>query len=94
MDMKSPSKSKVTGSVNEQQMQKNKIQFLIEHWETKIKQIQKRVSQKEVRLESMESHSDYDCKDLLKESNEAEKDHKKDLKLLIDLLCKYNIVTR
>ena len=91
MDIKSPSKSKVIASENEQ---KNKIQFLIEQWETKIKQIQKRISQKEVRLESMESHSDYEYKDLLKESNEAEKDHKKDLKLLIDLLCKYNIVNR
>jgi hypothetical protein len=94
MNIKSPSKSKGIDFVNEQQMQKNKIQVLIEHWETKIKQMQKRISQKEVRLESMESHSDYEYKDLLRESNESEKDHKKDLKLLIDLLCKYNIVTR
>ena len=94
MGIKSPSKSKVIDSENEQKMEKNGIQFLIEHWESRIKQIQKRISQKEVRLESMESHSDYEYKDLLKESNEAEKDHKKDLKLLIDLLCKYNIVNR
>jgi len=94
MNIKSPSKSKGIDSVNEQQIQKNKIQVLIEHWETKIKQMQKRISQKEVRLESMESHSDYEYKDLLRESNEAEKDHKKDLKLLIDLLCKYNIMNR
>ena len=82
------------GSETGQQIQKNGIQLLIEQWELKIKQIQKRISQKEVRLESMESHSDYDYKNLLKESNEAEKDHKKDLKLLIDLLCKYNIVNK
>jgi hypothetical protein len=94
MDIKSSSKSKVIDSENEQKMEKNGIQFLIEHWESRIKQIQKRISQKEVRLESMESHSDYDYKNLLKESNEAEKDHKKDLKLLIDLLCKYNIVNK
>jgi hypothetical protein len=94
MDIKSPSKSKDICSENEQQMQKNGIQFLIEHWKSKIKHIQKRISQKEVRLESMEYHSDYDYKNLLKESNEAEKDHKKDLKLLIDLLCKYNIVNK
>jgi predicted nucleic acid-binding Zn-ribbon protein len=94
MNIKSPSKSKGIDSVNEQQMQKNKIQVLVEHWETKIKQIQKRISQNEVRLESMESHSDYEYKDLLRESNEAEKDHKKDLKLLIDLLCKYSIRNR
>ena len=92
MDIKSPSNSKVTDSGNKQQMQKNQIQVLIKHWEAKSKQIQKRISQKEVRLESMESHSDYDYKNLLKESNEAEKDHKKDLKLLIDLLCNYTIV--
>ena len=42
----------------------------------------------------MESHSDYDYKDLLKESNEAEKEHKKDLRLFVDLLCKYKITIK
>jgi hypothetical protein len=42
----------------------------------------------------MVSHSDYEYKDLLKESTESERDHKKDLQLLIDLLCKYNIAIR
>ena len=73
------------------QMQKNEIRDLTEFWESKIKQIHKRIQENEVRLETMESHTDYEYKDLLKESNEAEKDHKKDLKLLIDLLGKYNI---
>lgn len=91
MDIKSSSKPKVVDSINEQQIQKNKIQVLIEHWETKIKQIQQRISQKEVKLESMESHSDFEYKDLLREFNEAEKDHKKDLKLIVDLLCKCDI---
>lgn len=94
MDIKSPSKFNIAESVIGEKLQKNQIQVLIEHWETKTRQIQKRISQKEVRLESMESHSDYDYKNLLKESNEAEKDHKKDLKLLIDLLCNYTIVNR
>jgi len=94
MDIKSPSKFKISESAIGEKLQKNQIQVLIEHWETKTRQIQKRISQKEVRLESMESHSDYDYKNLLKESNEAEKDHKKDLKLLIDLLCNYTIVNR
>lgn len=94
MDIKSPSKFKISESVIGEKLQKNQIQVLIEHWETKTRQIQKRISQKEVRLESMESHSDYDYKNLLKESNEAEKDHKKDLKLLIDLLCNYTVVNR
>ena len=94
MNIKATSKSKVIDPTNKQQTQKNQIEFSISHWETKIKQIQKRISQKEVSLESMESHSDYEYKDLLRESSEAEKDHEKDLKLLIDLLCKYNIVIR
>ena len=92
MGIKSPTKFKVIESANGEKMQKNKIQVLIEHWETKSKQIQKRISQKEVRLESMVSHSDYEYKDLLRESTESERDHKKDLQLLIDLLCKSKIV--
>ncbi|MFB5604457.1 MAG: hypothetical protein ACE5RK_08650 [Candidatus Nitrosomaritimum aestuariumsis] len=39
----------------------------------------------------MASHGDYEYKDLLRESTEAERDHKKDLNLLMDMLCKYNI---
>ena len=94
MGIKLPTKFKITESANVENLQKNQVQVLIEHWETKSKQIQKRISQKEVRLESMVSHSDYEYKDLLKESTESERDHKKDLQILIDLLCKYNIAIR
>ena len=89
MNMKQSEKS--VDNMNSLQMQKNEIRDLTEFWESKIKQIHKRIQENEVRLETMESHTDYEYKDLLKESNEAEKDHKKDLKLLIDLLGKYNI---
>ena len=75
-------------------IEKNKIKVLIKHCETKSKQIQKRISQNEVKLESMVSHSDYEYKDLLRESTESERDHEKDLRLLIDMLCKYNIEIR
>ena len=91
MRIKLPTKFKITEPANGENLQKNQVQVLIEHWEAKSKQIQKRISQNEVRLESMVSHSDYEYKDLLKESTESERDHKKDLQLLIDLLCKYNI---
>ena len=89
MNMKQSEKS--VDNMSSLQMQKNEIRDLTEFWESKIKQIHKRIQENEVRLETMESHTDYEYKDLLKESNEAEKDHKKDLKLLIDLLGKYNI---
>jgi hypothetical protein len=94
MEIKLPTKFKITESSNGENLQKNQVQVLIEHWEAKSKQIQRRISQNEVRLESMVSHSDYEYKDLLKESTESERDHKKDLQLLIDLLCKYNIAIR
>ena len=94
MGIKLPTKLKITEPANGENLQKNQVQVLIEHWEAKSKQIQKRISQNEVRLESMVSHSDYEYKDLLKESTESERDHKKDLQLLIDLLCKYNIAIR
>ena len=74
--------------------QQDKIDSIIEYGESKIKQILKRVSENEVKLESMESHSDYEYNDLLKEFNEAEKDHKKDLKLFVDLLCNYKITVK
>jgi predicted nucleic acid-binding Zn-ribbon protein len=69
----------------------DKIDSMIKFGENKIKQIHRRISENEVKLESMESHSDYEYKDLLKEFNEAEKDHKKDLNLFVDLLCKCKI---
>ncbi|WP_249111013.1 hypothetical protein [Nitrosopumilus sp. K4] len=75
-------------------VQQEKIDSIIEYGQNKIKQILKRVLENEVKLESMESHSDYEYKDLLKEFNEAEKDHKKDLNLFVDLLCNYKIIAK
>lgn len=75
-------------------MQKDKTDYMVEYGENKIKQICRRISENEVKLESMESHSDYDYLDLLKESNEAEKDHIKDLRLFVDLLYKYNVTAK
>ena len=72
----------------------NNINSVIEYGKNKINQIDKRISENEVKLESTESHSDYDYKDLLKESNEAEKEHRKDLKLFMDMLSKYKVIIR
>jgi len=79
---------------NDENAPKENINSIIEYGENKINQIRRRISEKEVKLESMESHSDYDYKDLLKESNEAEKEHKKDLRLFVDMLCKYKVIIR
>jgi len=54
----------------------------------------RRISEKEVKLESMESHSDYEYNDLLREYNEAEKEHKMDLKLFVELLDKYKVTIK
>ena len=62
---------------------------MIEYGQTKINLINRKILENDLKLESMESHSDYEYLDLLRESNEAEKEHKKDLKLLVDLLSKY-----
>jgi len=72
----------------------DKINTIIDYGESKIKQIYKRISENEVRLESMESHSDRDYNDLLMESNEAEKEHRKDLRLFVDMLCKYKVTIK
>jgi len=74
--------------------EKNKINSIIEYGEKKIKQISRRISENDVRLESMQSHSDYEYNDLLREYNEAEKEHKMDLKLFVDLLDKYKFMVK
>ena len=91
MDIKSPFKPKNMGYNH---TQKKKIQSIIEEGESKIKQIHKRILKNEIRLESMEPHSDYEYRDLLRETNEVEKDHEKDLQFFIDLLGKYEITLR
>lgn len=92
MNIKSPFKAKISNFPSEKEIQKNKIDSVREYGEEKIKQINKKILENEVKLESMESHSDYEYNDLLKESNEAEKEHKKDLQLFVDLLSKYKII--
>lgn len=94
MNIKLSSKSENSKCAYDEHTQKDKIESIIEYGENKIKQIHRRILENEVKLESMESHSDHDYKDLLKESNEAEKEHKKDLRLFVDLLCKYKVIIR
>lgn len=94
MKIKLSSKTEKPKHINDEPGPKENINSIIEYGENKINQIQRRISENEVKLESMESHSDYDYKDLLKESNEAEKEHKKDLRLFVDMLCKYKVIIK
>jgi len=94
MKIKSPFKPKNSKNIDYNQTQKKNIISIIEDGEIKIRQIHKRILKNEVKLESIESHSDYEYNDLLREANEAEKDHEKDLKNFIDLLSKYKIILR
>jgi predicted nucleic acid-binding Zn-ribbon protein len=91
MNTKQPFSSE---NLKDTDVEKNKINSIIEYGERKIKQITRRISENEVKLESMESHSDYEYNDLLREYNEAEKEHKMDLKLFVDLLDKYKVIIR
>ncbi len=59
-----------------------------------MKQIYKRISENQIKLESMESHSDHDYMILLRKSNEEQKEHKKDLRLFVDMLCKYKVTIK
>ncbi|MGH1521602.1 MAG: hypothetical protein ACRBB2_04435 [Nitrosopumilus sp.] len=94
MKIKFPSQHNNSEHRPDDNQQIDKINSIIEYGEEKIKQIYRRISENEIRLESMESTSDYDYKDLLKESNEAHKEHKKDLRLFVDMLCKYKITIK
>jgi hypothetical protein len=94
MKIKLSSKTGKPKHIHDEYAPKENINSIIEYGQNKIKQIQRRISENEIKLESMESHSDYDYKDLLKESNEAEKEHKKDLRLFVDMLCKYKVIIR
>lgn len=75
-------------------IEKNKIDSMIEYGERKIKEITRRILEKDMKLESMQSHSDYEYNDLLREYNEAEKEHKMDLKLFIELFDKYKVTIK
>lgn len=90
-NQKNSTNSKFTSVPNSQN---KKIESMIEYGQTKINLINRKILKNDLKLESMESHSDYEYLDLLRESNEAEKEHKKDLKLLVDLLSKYKELAR
>jgi hypothetical protein len=94
MKIKFPSKQDDSKHRPDDNQRIDKINTIIQYRESKIKQIYKRISENEVRLESMESHSDRDYNDLLMESNEAEKEHRKDLRLFVDMLCKYKVTIK
>lgn len=94
MNIKQPLSSENLKIVSNTGIEKNKIDSIIEYGERKIKQITRRISEKEVKLESMESHSDYEYNDLLREYNEAEKEHMVDLKLFVELLDKYKVTVK
>ncbi|MDH3780075.1 MAG: hypothetical protein OES15_04365 [Nitrosopumilus sp.] len=94
MKIKFPSKQDDSKHRPDDNQRIDKINTIIQYGESKIKQIYKRISENEVRLESMESHSDRDYNDLLMESNEAEKEHRKDLRLFVDMLCKYKVTIK
>ena len=90
-NQKNSTNSKFTSVPNSQN---KKIESMIEYGQTKITIINRKILENDLKLESMESHSDYEYLDLLRESNEAEKEHRKDLKLLVDLLSKYKELAR
>jgi predicted nucleic acid-binding Zn-ribbon protein len=94
MNTKQPPSSENLKIISDTDTEKNKIDSIIGYGEKKIKQISRRISENDVRLESMQSHSDYEYNDLLREYNEAEKEHKMDLKLFVDLLDKYKFMIR
>ena len=94
MNIKFPSKHNDSKHRPDDNQQIDKINSVIDYGENKIKKIHRRISENEIRMESMESTSDYDYKDLIKESNEAEKEHKKDLRLFVDMLCKYKVTIK
>ena len=58
MNIKLSFKSETIKNQPDEHGQKDKIDSMIEYVEAKIKQIHKRISENEVKLESMESHSD------------------------------------
>ena len=94
MNTKQPLSSENLEILSDTDTERNKIDSIIEYGEKKIKQISRRISENDVRLESMQSHSDYEYNDLLREYTEAEKEHKMDLKLFVDLLEKYKFMIK
>lgn len=94
MNTTQPYSSENLKITSDDSIEKNKIDSIIEYGERKIKQITRRILEKDMKLESMQSHSDYEYNDLLREYNEAEKEHKMDLKLFIELFDKYKVTIK
>lgn len=94
MNITQPFSSENLRTMSDTDIEKNKMDSIIEYCERKIKQITRRILEKEVKLESLESHSDYEYNDLLREYNEAEKEHKMDLKLFVELFDKYKVTIK
>ncbi len=94
MNITQPFSSENLRTISDTDIEKNKIDSIIEYGERKIKQITRRILEKEVKLESLESHSDYEYNDLLREYNEAEKEHRMDLKLFVELFDKYKVTIK
>ena len=94
MNIAQPFSSENLRTISDTDIEKNKIDSIIEYGERKIKQITRRILEKEVKLESLESHSDYEYNDLLREYNEAEKEHRMDLKLFVELFDKYKVTIK
>ena len=94
MNIKEPALSENSKITSDPGVENNRIDSIIEYGEKKIKQIARRISEQEIKLESMESHSDYEYADLLREYNEAEKEHQMDLKIFVELLAKYKVTIK
>ncbi|MBI4130864.1 MAG: hypothetical protein HY476_00015 [Nitrosarchaeum sp.] len=94
MNITQPFSSENLRTISDTDIEKNKIDSIIEYGKRKIKQITRRILEKEVKLESLESHSDYEYNDLLREYNEAEKEHRMDLKLFVELFDKYKVTIK
>ena len=66
MNIRQSDKSKDLDRGNKNQMQKNEVHALTEFWALKINQTHKRIQENKLRLKTMESHTDYKYKDLLR----------------------------
>jgi hypothetical protein len=94
MKIKFPSKQDDSKHRPDDNQRIDKINTIIQYGESKIKQIYKRISENEVRLESMESHSDRDYNDLrTQERPEAICGHALQVQSYNQMICKIDIST-
>ena len=94
METNNHKRSTNSKSTLKQNSSNKKIETIIDYGQTKMKQIGRRILEKEIKLESMEPYQNYEHIDVLREYIEAEKEHQKDLKLFVDLLSKYKIIVK